>query len=229
MASSPRASVNELVIRLDFWEERERKGSAVFASVPVTTGNNNITGPPHIAPAVTTAAFLLGTYLVSSSHYIWSPRVRSVSIQQSVLGDPVIWVEGPLSGDGPQPILSAQIHLEPWLSVPGGRRPTAAAYRWEGVWDGAASFIPVHWINSCHCWELTVQFGKIGRVKEVISGGSQEGWGIQSRHQRINTLPCRGNKEIRKAQEAARQNKGSNPRPAFKMLFWTTKPVTAAL
>lgn len=67
------------------------------------------------------------TYLVSSFHYIWSPRVRSVSIQQGVLGDPVIRVEGPLSGDGPQPILPAQIHLKPWLSVPGGRRPTAAA------------------------------------------------------------------------------------------------------
>lgn len=67
------------------------------------------------------------TYRVSSFHDVRRPGVRSVSVEQGVLGDPVIRVEGPLGGDGHQSILPAQVNLQPWLSVPGGWGPATAA------------------------------------------------------------------------------------------------------
>lgn len=67
------------------------------------------------------------TYRVSPFHDVRRPGVPSVSVEQGVLGDPVIRVEGPLGGDGPQPVLPAQVYLQPWLSVFGRWRPTTAA------------------------------------------------------------------------------------------------------
>ncbi len=81
-------------------------------------------------------SWLSDTYRVSSIHDVRCPGVRSVSIEQGVLGDPVIWVEGTLGGDGHQSILPAQVYLQPWLSVPGGWGPAAAAWGGErGVFD----------------------------------------------------------------------------------------------
>lgn len=42
----------------------------------------------------------------------------------------------------------------------------------------------------CYNKKLTIQFGKIGRVQKVISGGRQEGGGIEPGDQWINTFIC---------------------------------------
>lgn len=68
------------------------------------------------------------TYRVSSFHDVRRPGVRSVSVEQGVLRDPVIWVKGPLGGDGHQSIFPTQVYLQPWLSVPGRWGPTTAAW-----------------------------------------------------------------------------------------------------
>lgn len=67
------------------------------------------------------------TYRVASFHDVRRPGVWSISVEQSVFGYPVIWVEGPLSGNCHQSVLPAQVYLQPWLSVPWGRGPATAA------------------------------------------------------------------------------------------------------
>lgn len=64
-----------------------------------------------LIPPLPQPFWLSGTYRVSSFHDVWRPGVWSVSIEKGVLGDPVIWVECPLGGNGHQSILSAQIYL----------------------------------------------------------------------------------------------------------------------
>ena len=71
------------------------------------------------------------TYRIPAFHDVWGPGVGPVPVQQGVLADPVVGVEGALGGDGHQPVLPAQVHLQPRLSVPGGRGPTAASCRKE--------------------------------------------------------------------------------------------------
>lgn len=38
---------------------------------------------------------------------------------------------------------------------------------------------------------LTIQFGKIGRVQKVISGGGQKGGGVEAGHQWVDTFSCK--------------------------------------
>lgn len=50
--------------------------------------------------------------------------------------------------------------------------------------------------------KLTIQFGKIGGVKKVISGGGQEGGGIEPGDQRINTFSCSDKKKDTKVRSS---------------------------
>lgn len=54
---------------------------------------------------------------------------------------------------------------------------------------------------------LTIQFGKVGRVKKVISRRCQEGRGVQARDQWIDTFSCRA-KKIRETMRSARLSGG---------------------
>ena len=78
-------------------------------------------------PALPQPFWLSGTYRVSSFHDVRRPGIRPVSVEQGVLGDPVVGVEGALGGDGHQSVLPAQVDLQPWLSVPRGWGPATAA------------------------------------------------------------------------------------------------------